>query len=90
MLVGMSENNSLLSDVRGTDDVAQRSSNGIVLISVAEVMLGTAASAGARPRGALRGRWARLCAARAARRRIARRRPDYLENAAMAREMHRL
>ncbi|PRC60160.1 hypothetical protein C6A85_19745, partial [Mycobacterium sp. ITM-2017-0098] len=65
--------------------------NASVVISVAEVMLGTAAaSSTVRPRGAVRDWWARLSDARAERPRIARRRPDYFEDAAMAREMYRL
>ena len=53
------------------------------MISVAEVMLGTAAAR-------QRGRWKWLRRVRAERRRSARRRPDYFEHAAMAREMYRL
>ncbi|MCZ0730879.1 hypothetical protein [Mycolicibacterium iranicum] len=53
------------------------------MISVAEVMFGSAAAR-------QRGRWKWLRRVRAERRRSARRRPDYFEHAAMAREMYRL
>ncbi|VEG57451.1 Uncharacterised protein [Mycolicibacterium aurum] len=92
MLVGMTEHACTMpSAVRGAEDATPRTSDDIVVIAVAEVMLGTAAaSSAARPRSALRLWWARRCDARAERRRTARRRPDYFENAAMAREMYRL
>lgn len=94
MLVGMNEHACTLpSDVRGAEDATYRTSDEFVVIGVAEVMLGTAAASAlttARPRGALRDWWARLSDARAERRRMARRRPDFFEDAAMAREMYRL
>lgn len=90
MLVGMNEHTCTLPQVCEVDH-AEGTSTETVVISVAEVMLSTsAASSVVRPRSALRERWVRRSAARAQRARIARRRPDYFENAAMAREMFRL
>ncbi|PRC48047.1 hypothetical protein C6A85_81835, partial [Mycobacterium sp. ITM-2017-0098] len=65
----MNENTCTLpSDARGTESAAHRTSNASVVISVAEVMLGTAAaSSTVRPRGAVRDWWARLSDARAER-----------------------
>jgi hypothetical protein len=61
-------------------------------ISVAQVMLGTASlpSTSVRGLGALRNAYAALLRARAARRACPPRRSDYMERAAMAREMNRL
>ncbi len=81
---------TLPSDVRGLAGAAHPTSDEIVVISVAEVMLGTAAASTVRPHGALRAWWTRFCENRAERRLHARRRPDYFEHAAMAREMYRL
>ncbi|MGB3234166.1 MAG: hypothetical protein WA944_06670 [Mycobacterium sp.] len=64
-----------------------------VFISVTEVLLGSAATGSAvgnRRIGGLHTWWASRTERRARRRRVAQRRPDYFEHAAMAREMHRL
>ncbi|WP_370329298.1 hypothetical protein [Mycolicibacterium hippocampi] len=64
-----------------------------VFISVTEVLLGSTAAGstvGAHRVGALHNWWASRAERRDRRRRAARRRPDYFEHAAMAREMHRL
>ncbi|MGB2921166.1 MAG: hypothetical protein WA944_20125 [Mycobacterium sp.] len=64
-----------------------------VFISVTEVLLGSTAAGstvGARRVGALHTWWTGRAERRDRRRQLARRRPDYFEHAAMAREMHRL
>ncbi|MDY6998841.1 MAG: hypothetical protein SW019_19765 [Actinomycetota bacterium] len=64
---------------------------GTRLVSVAEVMLATAAATAAQPTTSpVRGWWVRYLEGRERRRRAAQRRPDCFEAAAMAREMHRL
>ena len=77
----------------GTDTCDTSASSEAVVISVAELMLGTVAASRTTRRPAvhpLRVWWTRYTAARAEWGRSARRRPDYFETAAMAREMHRL
>jgi hypothetical protein len=61
-----------------------------VFIGVADVMFGTAAATPARPTRRFATLRARLLRPRGARRNYPARRGDYLESAAMAREMHRL
>ncbi|OAN40298.1 hypothetical protein [Mycolicibacterium iranicum] len=81
---------TLHTDVHTRGDTLSRSPADVAVISVAEVMLGSAAASAAAQRGIVREWWAQLVAIRVERRRIARRRPDYFEHAAMAREMYRL
>jgi len=91
-LVDMNEHTETLTRPACPPDTAATPAEP-VFVSVAEVLLGSAAAGstvGARRVGALHGWWTSRAERRARGRRMAQRRPDYFEQAAMAREMHRL
>ncbi|GAB3237105.1 hypothetical protein [Mycolicibacterium hippocampi] len=91
-LVGMNEYTETLPRPYCPPDTAATPAEP-VFISVTEVLLGSAAACStvdARRVGALHNWWTSRAERRDRRRRMARRRPDYFEHAAMAREMHRL